>query len=55
MSGVIFPPKIIPIVLMCAIIVLFVQSCDIAEYRGYHTAPVVSGEQTFLSEGALKK
>lgn len=55
MSGVIFPPKIIPIVLMCAIIVLFVQSCDIMEYREYHTIPTVSGEQTFLSEGTLKK
>lgn len=50
-----FSRTIIPLILSCVICLLFIQSCDIREYRGYHTDAVVSGDQTFLTEGIIKQ
>ncbi len=47
--------KIIPAVLSCIILVLFVKSCDIEEYRAYHTDSLVTGEQKFFTDGEIKK
>ena len=51
----IFSRTIIPLVLSCVICILFIQSCDIREYRDYHTDTAVSGNQTFLTEGIIKQ
>ncbi len=50
-----FSRTIIPLILSCVICLLFIQSCDIREYRDYHTDAVVSGDQTFLTKGIIKK
>jgi hypothetical protein len=50
-----FSRTIIPLILSCVICILFIQSCDIREYRDYHADPVVGGDQTFLTEGIIKK
>lgn len=50
-----FSRTIIPLVLSCVICILFIQSCDIREYRDYHTDTAVSGDQTFLTEGIIKQ
>lgn len=50
-----FSRTIIPLILSCVICILFIQSCDIREYRDYHADPVVGGDQTFLTEGIIKQ
>lgn len=50
-----FSRTIIPLILSCVICFLFIQSCDIREYRDYHTDAVVGGDQTFLTEGIIKQ
>ena len=47
--------KIIPAVLSCIILILFVKSCNIQEYRDYHTDKYVNDEQEFLIDIELKK
>ena len=51
----VFSRKIIPLILVCIIWVLFVQSCDLDEYRAYHNETAVTGNQIFLTEGEIKK